>query len=189
MRQPLPEAGAFASPLVLQADIRFPTKALYPRPGLQAAASRVPRLSSLCWGLRRGVARDPSRAPRQVLAARLGEEGGPDAAEWPCRAQSCTDRSMVPPQSPLTGWEGETSRQAGTWWPSSDDWAPQAELGTDRVSVPQGGSPSPPKAKQRPPAARTQGPPCLPQGGSVGTGSSPRGPFTHPGEARRRPVS
>lgn len=124
------------------------TSAFPPRHYTQDQGSKLLPLEShgfpgSAGGLRRRVARDPSRAPRQVLAARLGEEGAPDAGEWPCRSQSCTDRSMVPPQSPLTGWEEETSRQAGTWWPSSDDWAPQAKLGTDRVSVPQGDPPAP----------------------------------------------
>lgn len=152
MRQPLPGAGGICSPLVLQGRLPLSHQGITPE---TRAPSWVPRHSRLCWGHpRRGVARAPSRARGRswppdcrVRTLRLGTgwagpgrptvgwrhetgDGGElDTSERLHGARSCTDTSVVTPQSPLTGREGRAPQQAGTWWPSRDNWAPQTERG------------------------------------------------------------
>ena len=130
---PFQGRGAFAALWSSKADFRFPTKALHPRPGLRAGFHGIPGSAGGTQDAGSPeLPAEPEAGPgRPTVGWRheTGDGGELDTSERLHGARSCTDTSVVTPQSPLTGREGRAPQQAGTWWPSRDNWAPQTERG------------------------------------------------------------
>lgn len=131
MCQPLPEGGGVCSPLVLQSRFLLSHQGIIPETRALSCCPSGSKAFQALLGASKTRGCQSSQTDCKVKKLRLGR-GALNASECLHRAWSCTDTSAVTPQSPLTGREGRAPRQAGTWWPSNDDWAPQTELGDTR---------------------------------------------------------